>query len=83
MEALTLAAIEAMPIKAAAGLLSQVEEAAASLPPVKRRKHIKDQTRNPDLRTAFEDTYVFERIYYQMVITDLRKKLMSYLPVSP
>jgi len=73
---LTLADIEAMDPAQATVLLVQVEEAAAGLPPVKRRPHIKDQTRGPDVRTAFEDPYVYERIYLQMVLSDLRARVM-------
>ena len=75
------ASIECMTSEEAVAVLAQVREAIASLPPVKRRKQIKDQTREPDVRTAFEDPYVMERIRLRMQESDLLERINGQCPI--
>lgn len=68
-------AIRCLDREAAWALLLETEEAIRDLPPVKRRRTIKDQSREPDLRTAFEDPHVQDRIWLQMQLSDLRERV--------
>src|SRR5688500_6502522 len=71
---LTLADIAALSPAEAKALVPKVLLAMAAYPPVKRRGHVKDKTREPDVRTAFEDPYVLERIRLQMIYSDLEAR---------
>ena len=73
---LRLDLIEGLPLIDAAAYLVLWTEEQARLPPVKRRAHLKDKSRMPDGRTAFEDPYLKLRILLQMIRTDLRRRCL-------